>query len=402
VSFIAEGPNQVLFARARNGLFRSEDSGTEWVELAGGIETEIVNDLEFMESRMIATAAGGGIFYSDDAGATWTKAVIENPRRRATLPLLRIDNTLYAGTFEGLVSSRNDGESWEVIGKGLGVPIVHDLALDARTGQMLVAAEDGLYEKREQGYTRISFGADDVPVLSVAFAPSSSQRIYVGTDGRGVFVSDDGSATWGAAGGELGGRARVPQVSIDPTEPENVFARVLFERIYKSTTGGDEWRTVWTGMPIEEQIQSLAIAPSSPRFIYAGGDTQIFGSDDGGESWQARGLRGISTLALWVDPGDPGHVWAGTTDGLYVSRDAGRFWRGPLAPGTSISSIAGDPAGPFYLATKYRGVLVSYDDGETFGEFGLEAMSANQLLLDVKRKRLYARTPQGVFQAQLP
>lgn len=388
-----------MYARARNGLYRSSDHGETWQELGGGIEREIINALWFDETRILVATASGNIYLSDDGGTSWRSAGVENPRRRAILTLFRVGKIDYAGTFDGLLRSEDNGETWNVVGEGLGAPIVHDMALDAVNHRWLVATEDGLYEWRgEDEFTRLEFPVNDVPISAIAVAPNAPQHIYVGTDGKGVFVSDDSGKTWSAAGGELGGKTRVAGLMGDPTNWETVYARVLFARLYKSTNGGDDWRAVWMGMPDEEQVQSIAIDPNNPRRIYAGGDAQLFYSDNGGETWQPSRLDERSTLALWIDPRNGQRIWAGATDGLYQSDDAGQSWHAPLLQGITITEIARDERGNFYVGTKYNGVYISRDDGKTFEPYGLAGMSVDQLVVDAAKQQVVVRTPLGLYE----
>ncbi len=408
VTFIRADPYDAgtIYARARRGLYRSADRGRTWKKFEGGIEREVINAL-WLDLRWIAAAAGGGIFWSDDRGATWRAAQVENPRGRAVLTLFRIAQTLYAGTSEGLLRSSDNGETWHLFGRGLGLPLIHDIEFDGANERLLLAGEDGLYAAPAPSpadsrikVEKLEFGAPDVPVLGVAVAPSAPHRIYVGTDGRGVLVSDDGGETWGAAGGELGGRTRVAQLVVDRNDPETVLARLVFERLYKSTNGGDAWRAVWTGMPVEEQIQTMAIAPGDPRQVWAGGDTQLFASSDGGESWRPRGLKGVSSLSIWIDPQDARRVWVGATDGVYTTADAGETWRGPYLEGLTVSAIARGAHGEWFAGTRYHGVFVSRDEGRTFTSYGLEQMSISDLLVDAAAGRVFALASDGVFQLE--
>lgn len=216
--------------------------------------------------------------------------------RRAVLTIVPAGNDLYVGTQDGVVSSSDRGLSWAVRDSSirrLGVPVINAFARSESFG-LAVATQDGLYHKiSDSAYGQIKIETDDTPITAVAFAPSDTMRIYVGTDGKGVFVSDDAGVTWNPATGELGGKTRTVQLIVDPTNPEIVFARVLFERIYKSTDGGDSWHTVWTGMPVEEQLQSMAIAPGDPHILYAGGDTQFFASETEANRGSRAGCKGF-------------------------------------------------------------------------------------------------------------
>ena len=407
VALVAPDPRDAntLFVGPRGGLERSRDAGRTWEALGGGIEKEIVTALRVHPGRgkIFAGTAGRGLLFSDNDGATWQEVKNSDglnvfPRGRAVLTIVARNNSIFVGTEDGVFYSEDVGLVWNRIDSEnkLGVPALRDLEFHADA--LWIATDDGLY-RQTRGIERVAALQIAAPISAIASAPSSAHRIYAGTDGKGVFVSDDGGATWNAATGELGGKTRVAQLAVDPTNPEIVFARLLFERLYKSTDGGDSWRAIWTGMPVEEQLQTFAIAPNNPRILYAGGDTQLFYSDDGGETWQSRGLQGISTLALWIDAQDANHVWAGATDGLYVSADAGKTWRGPLLEGKTVSAVARDARGNFYVGTKYNGLFRADASANQFTRAGqgLETASVNELALDERRGVLYALTDAGLF-----
>lgn len=385
-----------VYARGRAGLFRSDDTGATWTRLASALEREIVNTIWFESGRLLVGTAGGGIWWSADDGATWNAAQVENPRRRAVLALLRVGKTLYAGTFDGILESNDAGAKWLTKGQGPGSPLIHDLVMDSTRGRWLVAAEDGLYAWRAGELPlRLDLGVDDVPVLSVALAPDAPNRVYAGTDGRGVFVSDDGGGSWAAVGGDLGGRTRVPQLAVARGDGETVLARLLFERLYRSTNGGDDWRAVWTGMPVETQVQTMALAPSDDRYAAAGGDTALWFSEDGGVSWRGGGLEGRSTLALLFDPGDQHHLWAGTTSGLYETSDGARSWSSSRLPGLTVQAIASGRAGELYLGSAFEGVYRCR--ASICVPVGLASTSVSQIVFDPAAGQLYALTPQGLF-----
>lgn len=399
---------RTIYVAPRGGLYRSRDAGLTWEGLGGRIAKEVVHTLLVSPKRqeLIVGTDARGLWTSRDEGKSWqeeasTDGAIAFPPKRAILTITAQGNAIYVGTEDGVVKSSDSGASWsptDPLERGIGVPTIYSMAFVPATQSLWTATQDGLYGG-PLSWRRAVLGDNDAPTTAVAVAPSDPKRIYVGTDGKGVFVSNDSGVSWSAAGGELGGKTRVAQLIVAPSNPEIVFARLLFERVYKSTDGGDSWRAVWTGMPVEEQVQSVAIAPNDPRVLYAGGDTQFFFSGDEGETWQARGLKGISTLALWIDPNDSKKVWAGGTDGLYVSEDAGNSWRGPLMPGTTVASVVRDAHGKFYLGTKYNGIFFTDAAARVFTSFGtgLEGVSVEGIALNDQAGVIFAATSEGLF-----
>ncbi len=116
-------------------------------------------------------------------------------------------------------------------------------------------------------------------------------------------------------------------------------------------------------------IGAIAIAPSNPNVIYAGGgqpepryDVQsgrgIYKSTDGGKTWTDLGLHDTRYIGrIWVSPTDPnvvvvaavGHFFgASDARGIYRSTDGGKTWTHPVAPGgfTGANDIAADPQNP--------------------------------------------------------
>jgi photosystem II stability/assembly factor-like uncharacterized protein len=417
VPLVARDPRnaQTLFVGPRGGLYRSTDAGLTWNALGGGIEKQIVETLRVHltpngKTILLAGTAGDGLWLSRDDGNTWQPAQAKDgtrafPPGRAVLTLFDQDNQFFAGTVDGIFRADASLSNWTMQRasmRNMGTPALHDVEL--QDGALWAATDDGLYRQtRAKFFERVGPEKINAPVTAVAFTPAAAARIYAGTDGKGVFVSDDAGATWNAAGGELGGKTRVAQLLADPTNPEIVYARLLFERLYKSVDGGDTWRAIWTGMPIEEQLQTFAIAPGNPQILYAGGDTQLFYSDNGGATWQPRGLSGISTLALWIDPNDAAHVWAGATDGLYLSQDAGKTWRGPLLQGITIAALGRAARDRFYVGTKYNGLFRTDASAQSFTRVrqGLENASVDALVLDETREVMYAATSAGLFCARL-
>lgn len=83
--------------------------------------------------------------------------------------------------------------------------------------------------------------------------------------------------------------------------------------------------------------------------LLAAGETGLFASTDGGETWQlALGLP-TPVSDLLVDPAEPSRWVAGTPTGVYLSRDAGDTWQS-VSPPWTVWDLAFGPTGRLFAA----------------------------------------------------
>ncbi|MES2327217.1 MAG: hypothetical protein V4499_07780 [Pseudomonadota bacterium] len=249
---------------------------------------------------------------------------------------------------------------------------------------------------------------------SIAIAPSSPKRIYVGTgeadmrsdiaQGIGMFRSDDGGASWEAIG--LTDSQQIGRILVDPRNPDTVIVAVLGhpygpnqERgVFRSTDGGRHWtKTLFKG-PDTGAID-VAFEPGNPNVVYAalwqtrrppwnayppssGPGSGLYKSIDGGRSWHqvighgfpgAPGRIGIATSAA-----KPSRVYALVDSaeqgqgGLYRSDNRGLTWvkvtgdKRIWSRGWYFGEITADPKNADRVWTPNTILLRSDDGGAHF------------------------------------
>ena len=229
------------------------------------------------------------------------------------------------------------------------------------------AVNGGVWESIDAGRTwRPIF--DRAPVGSIgalAVAPSDPRVLYVGTgeadmrsdiaQGKGVFKSVDGGASWRFVG--LGDSQQIGRVQVDPRDPDVVFVAALghpygpnAERgLFKSTDGGEHWRKV-LGPDADTGAIDVVLEPGNPDVVYAalwqtrrppwnvyppsnGPGSGLYKSTDGGERWSRIEGDGFAAapgrIGLAVAPSEPSRVYAlvdADEGGLYRSDDRGGHW----------------------------------------------------------------------------
>ncbi|MGB9122533.1 MAG: glycoside hydrolase, partial [Candidatus Angelobacter sp.] len=211
---------------------------------------------------------------------------------------------------------------------------------------------------------------DDQPTGSIgaiAVAQSDPNVVYVGSGeglhrpdlsvGDGIYKSTDAGKTWTHLG--LRDGQQIPQLAVDPRDPNKVFAAVAGhpygpnkERgVYRSTDGGQNFTKVLPAADDENVGASdVLIDPSNPEIVYAtlwearegpwengawnGAGGGIFKSTDGGQTFTqlTGGLpKEIIQAHIAIAESSPNRLIASVASkpnnvGLYRSNDAGATW----------------------------------------------------------------------------
>ena len=200
---------------------------------------------------------------------------------------------------------------------------------------------------------------------AIAVSLSNPDIVYVGSGeglqrpdlsvGDGIYKSTDAGRTWTHLG--LRDGQQIPQLIVDPRNPDRLFAAVLGhpygpnpERgIFRSTDGGQTFEKV---LFKDENTggSDLAFEPGNPNTVYAclwesrqgpwenaewsGTGGGIYKSTDGGTTWLqlTKGLptEGVVQANLAIAPSNPKRIYAAVATaqgtGLYRSDDAGENW----------------------------------------------------------------------------
>lgn len=274
----------------------------------------------------------------------------------------------------------------------------------------------GVWKTTDFGRTWIPI-FDDQPTGSIgalAVAPSDPNIIYVGsgegmqrpdlTTGDGIYKSTDAGETWTHLG--LRDGQQIPQIIVDPDDPNRLFVAVLGhpygpneERgVFRSLDGGLTFEKV---LYKDEDTGAAEVVfdPSDPQIVYAvlwesregpwengvfrGPGSGLFKSFDGGETWRQigqglpTGEEGLGRIGIGIAPSDPNRIYAilgspRERGGAYRSDDAGETWRrvntDPRVWGRDgdFNEIKVDPKNPDIVYSANVVTWKSTDGGHTF------------------------------------
>jgi photosystem II stability/assembly factor-like uncharacterized protein len=275
----------------------------------GGYINAIVIDRQ--DSQIVYAIADSGIvFKTYNGGILWENVSTGLPKESfLSLAIDPVNNqTLYAGTTNGVYKTIDGGSSWNATNTGLPTTSwmnVSSVAVNPKDSRIVYAA---LNYPSENGYS-----------------------VYA------VFKTTNGGDSWSQSSTGLSGYICI--VTIDPIDSQTIYAGAAGSDacgIYKTTDGGNTWYSIKQ----DSHIQSFAIDPKDNQVVYAAGlrydggvfptdDSGIFKTVNGGTSWQAinNGLPSVSVRYLTIDPNDSNTIYAATqSHGIYKTTNGGISW----------------------------------------------------------------------------
>jgi hypothetical protein len=146
-------------------------------------------------------AGQSGLYVSTDGGSSWdtiTDGMLQQVGGALSLAVRPgSPDEVWAGTQTGLLASRDAGRSWESVLTGAVTAVAFDPADPARV--VGYAPEgDGLVESRDGGQTWTALGLvlDGDAVGHIAIHPDDPDTLYVGTYGQGLQRTTNGGNSW--------------------------------------------------------------------------------------------------------------------------------------------------------------------------------------------------------------
>jgi photosystem II stability/assembly factor-like uncharacterized protein len=279
-------PN-IVFTGSQNGPYRSRDRGATWEKLPfpdSGLEVWSILIHPRDPRIMYVGTSPVAIYRSDNGGDSWRKLprVVSPGRVEMGFPCrvtrLAIDPThpdeIYAGLeVDGVLRSRDRGETWEDVGHDL-------LRLAQRPNLKSKIASDTENE-----------GMLDTHALTVSSALPGTVFLAVR---MGLFRSADRGKTWEDMEiGRFSPLTYARDVQVSPHDPRTLVAalspaaRSTDGSLYRSDDLGQSWRRIDHGIKAESTMMAVALHPRDPEQVYSVARLgQVFGTRDGGRSWQ--------------------------------------------------------------------------------------------------------------------
>ncbi len=337
--------------------------------------------------------------------------------------------TVYVGSdVAGIFRSRDSGNHFEIIGKGLEGFSVADIAITHTDPiQVFLLTDDGLYHSINQGdtWTRLS---GKICYLSRYFGSHlmliTRNSLWVGTDKNGVYqisLSDSNVVTNHVKGlehtkvnglavfdgylyagtsrgvfrlekqnwksqheGALQGSAEVMDIA---SSHDVLYALEKHTGLFRWNEMSHTWDNCSVSMRSRPKgFKSLAVHPDNPDIVFIGSypenwPYQLFKTHDGGKTWQSNMSFQIDTEAPsnWTQtlssaeniafvPGDSNAMFLADWWNLWKSTDTGEHWKQKHLglQNTVINDLKIHPldSKKLYLCAADNGLMISDDFGK--------------------------------------
>lgn len=205
---VASSRTEVVYAGGEvggyGGVYRSTNSGVNWVQTTAPVETVFCLAVDPREFNLVYAATPGGLYRTTDGGSDWTK-IFHQPGLRVVKIFPDTPDTILVAGDSGVTISPDAGNTWQAMNEGLESLPVTSLEFVKTPELRLLAGTNG-----GAGY-RWSFpiGIKEKPPASVAhllFSPNpAGDRIFVPTNGaviRLALYDALGRKVWQASGAQ--------------------------------------------------------------------------------------------------------------------------------------------------------------------------------------------------------
>ncbi len=373
-------------------------SGLEWRMIGPfrGGRVNAVTGVPGQPNTFYFGSVGGGLWKSGNSGRTWTP--VFDDQKIASIGAVAVapssPDTVYVGTGEadmrsqitygdGMYKSIDAGKTWKHIGLE-NTRQIGRIAVDPKNPNILFVAalghvygpnpDRGLFRSTDGGATwqKVLFKNDNVGAIDVAIDPKNSQIIYATLwntrrppwtiyppsygPGGGIFKSTDGGNSWKQleSGIPVEGQGRIG-IAISPTNTKRIYAIVdaTAGGLYRSDDAGATWKLISDQKRLWGRgwyFCKVVVDPTNPDIVYVS-NTSVYRSADAGVTWTAiKGAPGGDDYhQLWIYPDDPKRMILASDQGAVVTEDGAATWSSwynqPIA---QLYNVAADYRFPYW------------------------------------------------------
>lgn len=234
-----KGKDGTILIGTKRGMYRSDDAGYRWRNIFKVFVSSkgVINcvDISTRADERILIGTDNGVYVSDLAGGRW-KDISNNLKSRKILSVMLGEDSMYAGTSDGLYLRKGADDIWEKIFAVHGGEEVSTEAPD---------------EPSDDGDGEVADG-----VVNIA---AGHKAIYIAT-GNSIMVKDAAGDTWRSVGSDsLKGIVNRILLRSDPDELFCATSKGIYE--YDRSNGW--WREIYRGTGKGAMVRDLALSANN-------------------------------------------------------------------------------------------------------------------------------------------
>jgi photosystem II stability/assembly factor-like uncharacterized protein len=335
----------------------SDNLGQSWVARSAGLPEEPVYSLALAPGRQGRLFAGtlSGVYGTEDGGASWRRLTADLPELEKVTSLV-VDptrpDTVIAGSWRRAYRSDDGGRTWAGIFEGmvLDTEIFSFTPVPEHPGEIWASSCGWVYQTVDHGDHWVRF-KDFEERRTLSFAVLPDGRLLAGTV-SGVFTSSDGGKSWRRLSDPA---LSVTAIALHPAHPDRILIGTEGAGVWLSTNGGADFFRSSRGMTAT-RVGALALDGNDLLVAvnHAGAISGVYVSRDRGKTFTGdfTPLPTVLDLAVYG-----GHAYAATARGLFERR--GADWHRLPELGTerveqlvAEEGEGGPPGSPAHLAVR--------------------------------------------------
>lgn len=305
----------------------SDDLGKTWETRSGGLPNEPAYVLALVPGREghLYTGTLSGVWGTENNGKSWRRLTGDLPEVQKVTSLYvdpRQPDTVIAGTWRRAYRSADAGRTWAGIFEGmvLDSEVFSLTPVADRPGEIWATTCGWVYRTLDGGNTWARFKEGFEERRTPSFSALPGGLLLAGTV-AGLHASEDGGLTWKRRGDPA---LAILSIAYHPRRPERILLGTEGSGVWLSTDGGANFRPSSEGMT-NTRVSALASA-GEELFVaisHGGPISGIHVSTDRGRTFGASGAH-FSPLPTVLDIAwHAGRIYAATERGLYERRGTG-------------------------------------------------------------------------------